>query len=342
MVDEFFRSLAESFGRGRRSVPALEVALLVLVALAVALQVAGLARRWWRRRTRAHLIAVRHGIDEADLSFASGLARLEGVAPLALLTRLDLFERATARALSHAAHAPAPGEAAGRIHRLRRALGFDRLPVHTPLLTSRELSPGTALELGPDHAQVSGVDELALALRLPARATPPAPGTDLTLGLAHAREARYELRCRLLELREGPHGLELVLAHDESPRRIQHRDYARVAARGVVALHPVPPWPVHGEVPGDAVARLEDVSGGGARLVSRAPLPVGLLAQATFTLGEARFERLPAVVVSSEPRRDGACEVRLEWGRLGEAERSRLVAAVAHLELLELGRRAPG
>jgi len=50
-----------------------------------------------------------------------------------------------------------------------------------------------------------------------------------------------------------------------------------------------------------------------------------------------RFERVPAVVVGVEHRGDGACAVRLEWGRLGEAERSRLVAAVARLELLGRG-----
>lgn len=336
MIDEFFRSLAHSFGRNRDALPAVELALLVLLALAVLLQLAGLARRWWGRRTRLHLLAARHGIEGADLAFAAMLARREGVAPFALLTRLDLFERATARAL---AGEPGRAEAAARAHRLRRALGFDRLPAHMPLLTSRELAPGTAVELGPEHAQVAGVDETALALRLPEGAAPPAAGSELSLGLAHAREARYELRCRVVEVRHGPHGRELVVTHDEAPRRIQHRDHARVPARGAITLHPVPPWPVHGEAPGDAVVRLEDVSAGGARVLSRAPLPVGLLAQATFTLGAARFEKLPAVVIATDPRPDGACAVRLEWGRLAEAERSRLVAAVSHLEL---GGRAPG
>jgi hypothetical protein len=332
VVEEFFRSVADAFAQGRKAVLPVELALVVLAAAVVVLQLAGLGRRWWGRRTRLQHLAARHGIDAPDLAFASSLARGEKIAPLALLTRVDVFERVTAQAL-----AAARPEAAARIRRLRRALGFDRLPVHTPLLTTRELAPGTAVELGAIHGQIVEVGEAALTVRLRGEAPLPGAGAELTLVLAHAREARYELRCRLLELRFAPEDRELVLAHDESPRRIQLREYSRVAARGALALHPVPPWPVHADVPVDVVARLEDVSGGGALVASRAPLPVGLLAQATFTLGAVRFERLPAVVVGVEHRRDGACAVRLEWRRLAEAERSRLVAAVAHLELLGRG-----
>jgi c-di-GMP-binding flagellar brake protein YcgR len=329
VVEEFFRSVAEAFAQGRKAVLPVELALLVLVAAVVLLQLAGLVRRSWRRRTGLQQLALRHGIDASDLAFASSLARGEGIAPLALLTRVDLFERLTAQALAGAGPEPA-----ARIHRLRRALGFDRLPAHTPLLTTRELAPGTAVELGPSHGQVVEVEEAALTVRLRGDAPLPGAGAELTLILAHAREARYELHCRLLELRPAADGRELVLAHDESPRRIQLREYSRVAARGALALHPVPPWPVDADVPVDLVARLEDVSGGGALVASRESLPVGLLAQATFALGAVRFERLPAVVVGVEHRPGGVNAVRLEWGRLGEAERSRLVAIVAHLELL--------
>lgn len=338
VVQEFFRSVAEAFARGRSVVPAVEAGILALIAAGLLLQLAGMGRGWWRRRTHLRQLAARHGIEDADLAFAAGLARIERVAPIALLTRVDLFERATARAL---AREGTRREAAERVHRLRRALGFDRLPAHAPLLTSRELAPGTAVELGPHCAEACAVDELALSIRLP-NAAIAAAGADVTLTLAHAREARYELRCRVLDLRDGPDGRELVLSHDEAPRRIQLREHVRVATRSAVALHPVPPWPVHGEAPADEVVRLEDVSGGGARVVSRALLPVGLLAEATFAIGPARFEKLPAVVVASEPRRDGSCEARLEWGRLAEAERSRLVAAVSRLQLMELGGRAQG
>ncbi|HVO18210.1 MAG TPA: PilZ domain-containing protein [Anaeromyxobacter sp.] len=332
MVQEFFRSLSDAFGRGHRAAPAVELAILCLVALGVALQLASLARRGWRRRSRLRQLAIRHGIGGPDLDFAAGMARLEGVSPVALLTRLDVFERATARALSER---PGPlAEPAERIRRLRRALGFDRLPPHTPLLTTRELSPGTAVEVGPAHGQVLEVGEAALWLRLGPTAPTPAPGEELILALAHAREARYELRCRVQAVRAGPDGPEIELSHDEAPRRVQLREYARAAARGAIALHPVPPWPVHADLRVDVVARLEDVSGGGAMVRSRAALPVGLLLHATFALPNVRFERLPAVVLASEPQRDGSCRARLEWGRLAEAERSRLVAAVMRLELL--------
>jgi hypothetical protein len=335
VIEEFFRSVARSFAENRKATAVVEAAILVLVALVLALQLAAAVRRWWRRRTRLHALAAAHGVDPEDLAFAAGLARLESVAPLALLTRVELFERATARAL---AAAPGHPEAPHRIHRLRRAMGFDRLPAHTPLLTSRELAPGVAIEVGPDAGQVSEVREEALVIRLRADAPRPVAGQELELGLIHAREARYELRCRVIEAQTGEQDeLVLSLAHDEAPRRIQQRDYARVATRGAMALHPVPPWPLHAGPLVDVVARLEDISAGGALVMSRALLPVGLLAEATFTLGRDRFERLPVVVLSAEPLPGGSSRARLEWGRLSVAMRDRLVAAVAHLELLGLG-----
>lgn len=336
MIEEFFRSVAGSFAENRKATAVVEVAILILIALALALQLGAVVRRWWGRRTRLRALAAAHGVDAEDLAYAVSLARLEGVAPLALLTRVELFERATARALS-----AAPGqypEAPRRIRRLRRAMGFDRLPVHTPLLSSRELAPGVAVELGPDAGQIAEVGEETLVVRFRAGAPRPVPGEELALGLIHAREARYELRCRVVDVRaEEPDGLLLVLSHDEAPRRIQQREYARVATRGAMALHPVPPWPMYAGPLVDVVARLEDVSAGGALVMSRAMLPVGLLAEATFTLGRDRFERLPVVVLTVEPLPGGSSRARLEWGRVSSAVRDRLVAAVAHLELLGLG-----
>jgi c-di-GMP-binding flagellar brake protein YcgR len=330
MVEEFLRGLAGSFARNRAALPAVELTLLALVALGVLLQLGAMAGRWWGRRTRLHRLARQLGISGPDLAFAQGLARKVQAAPLAFLTRLDLFERATAQAL--AGGGPGGAEVAEPVRRLRRALGFDRLPAHTPLLTSRELAPGTAVEVGLVHGQAFDVDETRFSVRL-REAVGLRPGQEAMLALIHAREARYELRCRVLEsLGAGEDGSVLVLAHDEEPRRVQQREYARVPVRGAVALQPLAPWPLHPGVRLDVVARLLDVSGGGALIASREPLPVGLLAQATFTLGGVRFEKLQAVVVSSEALPDGQCRVRLEWRKLREAARDRLVSVVMRLE----------
>lgn len=344
--DEFYRSVSQAFAQNQRGLPAVERAILVLIALGVAIQLGLVARRWWGRRTRLHEVAARHGVAGPELALVTRLARREGIAPLDLLTRIDLFERATARALA-AAPGPGPGPGpdgtnlvAAQVQTLRRALGFDRLPPHTPLLTTRELAPGTGVELGPAHGQISYVDEEALWVRFRGEVLPPSTGQELALALAHAREARYELRGRVVRCRDLHGALEVVLTHDEAPRRVQLRDHARVAVRGAIGLHPVPPWTLHADLRVDVVARLVDVSGGGALVTSRAPLPVGQRLEATFALGEARFQKLPAVVLSAEPQPDGACQARLEWGRLPEAERSRLAAAVSQVELAE--RERPG
>lgn len=338
MVEEFLRGLSGAFAKNRAALPAVELALLALLALAVLLQLGALARRWWGRRTRLHRLARQLGISDPDLAFAQGLARRLRVAPLALLTRLDLFERATARALTGGESGAV--EAAEPVSRLRRALGFDRLPAHTPLLTSRELAPGTAVEVGPVHGQAFDVDEKCFSIRL-REAVGLRPGQEATLALVHAREARYELRCRVLESRGDRDGAPvLVLAHDEEPRRVQQREYARVPVRGAIAIQPLAPRPLH-PVRLDVLARLLDVSGGGALIASREPLPVGMLAQATFTLGGVRFEKLQAVVVSSEALPDGQSRVRLEWRKLREAARDRLVAVVMRLERPSSGELEP-
>jgi c-di-GMP-binding flagellar brake protein YcgR len=327
--EAFFRALADAFSRNRSATGSVETALVVLLAFLAALQLGAWSRRAWRRRTRLHALALAHGIAAEDLSFARRLAAAEGVLPFALLTRVDVFERATARALA----AADPAEAAEPVQRLRRALGFDRLPAHTPLLTTRELAPGMGLAAGPAQGVVEEVRETAFTVAVRGDPGPAVPGATLALSLVHAREARYELRCKVLERLGGGGDPVLVLAHDEAPRRTQQREFVRVATRAVIALHPVPPWPSRAEIPVDVMARLEDVSGGGARVTSRAPLPVGLLTRARFTVDDERFEALPAVVIAAERRPDGACRAHLEWGRIAEAERSRLVAAVARLEL---------
>lgn len=329
VIEAFLRALAGAFPRNRAAPGTVGIALLLLLAVVLAGPLASLVRRRVRRRRRLEHLATRHGIGAEDLAFARALAAAEGVAPLRLLTHVDFFERATARALA----GPGQAEIVAPIHRLRRALGFDRLPAHTPLLTTRELSAGTGLELGAAQGVVIESTEAVLTIAVRGETGPIATGEAVALGLVHAREARYELRCRLLERRSATDGPVLVLAHDEAPRRIQQRDHVRVATRAAIALRPVPPWPSGAEVPVDLMARLEDVSGGGAQVTSGAALPVGLLTRATFTVGGERFEGLPAVVLAATHRPDGTWRAHLEWGRIPEAERSRLVAAVARLEL---------
>lgn len=331
-MEQFFQSVAKAFTGNREALPQVELAILLLLALAVLLQLAGLARGLLARRTRFHRLLASRGLDADDVRHAAALAALGAVEPLQLVTHLDVFERVTALALGPGA--AAPDEAAPRIRRLRHALGWDRLPPHTPLLSTRELGPGTALEVASQAGTITEVDEAGFTVEV--RDPPAVPaGQQVALSLAHAREARYALGCRLAAVHPQPGGgWHLRLEHDEHPARQQQREYVRVPLDGPLALRPVTQWqPGLPSLVGDVQARLVDLSGGGALATSRAPLPVGALVRATFQVGGVAFEGLRAVVLACQPDAGGGHRLQLEFtGRLG-GERERLVAALTHVEL---------
>lgn len=339
-MEEALRSIARSFAHNREAVPGFQRAVLILLGLVALLQAGLLARRWLRRREGFRAAAARHGLGAPDAALVRELARRVGAQPVDLLGQLGLFERATALALAEAGPRGRPaGDLAARLRGLRRALGFDRLPPHAPLLSSRELMPGTAVELAGQPGQTLEVGEAGFTVELSGPAAP-APGAVVPISLTHAREARYTLRCVLLEVAEHRAGrVRLALAHDEAPERIQQREYLRVPAAGPVALRPLAPWPGPRR---ERRAQLVDVSGGGALVTSAEALPDGLLAGASFLVGDAAFGNVRAVVVASERGPDGRWRAHLEFGPMPEAERSRLVAAVERRELAEARERAPG
>ncbi len=343
-MEPFLRSLSQAFTRNRDAGPKVAAAVAVLLALLLALQAAAALRGRRSRRARLLDLAALHGLGRDDLRFARALGGREGADPLALLTHLDLFERATARALAEDPRPADPWErgapdlTAERIGRLRQAAAFDRLPPHAPLLSTRELPPGTAVSLDGRRGLISARGERAFALDLDGRLTP-LPGETVALELIHAREARYALRCRVLATGAGPGPAattRIALAHDESPERIQHRAYARVRVQGEppIRLALEPGWPAARTGRGAVTAALLDVSGGGALIATRVELPVGALLRGSFAVGDRLFTGVRAVVLSSAPAPapDGRRIVHLEFGALGEPERERLVAAVMELE----------
>lgn len=331
-MEQFFQSVARSFEGNRQALPRVELAILILLALAVLLQLAGLARALLARRSRFHRLLSAHGVTPEDARFAAALAARGAVEPLLLVTHPDVFERLTAQAL--APGAPDPEAAAQAIHRLRHALGWDRLPAHTPLLTTRELAPGVALDVADQRGAVVEVDEAGFTVEV--REPPSLPaGQQASLTLAHAREARYALGCRLAGAHPQPGGgWHLRLEHDEHPVRLQQREFVRIPVDAPITLRPVDPWrPGLPRLEGERTGRLLDLSGGGALALCPAPLPAGALAWAAFTLDGVAFDGLRAVVLASRPDPGGGHRVHLEFsGRVG-AERERLVAALTHHEL---------
>ncbi|MGC3999945.1 MAG: hypothetical protein QM767_21895 [Anaeromyxobacter sp.] len=222
-MEEFFQSVAREFAENRSHAGAVQVAILVLLGALALVQVVSLVRRRSAFSSAFQREAAQRGLSAQHQELLTALAQEgTGAGPVdrrRLLSHYELFEAVTVRWL--AAHPPGGGnDLAAALREIRHLLGFDRLPAHTPLLSSRELPPGTAVEAVGGHGEVSAVDERAWTIELRAPATL-AAGATLELGLAHAREARYALSCLVLQAGPGAEGEQhLVLAHDEAPRRI--------------------------------------------------------------------------------------------------------------------------
>jgi hypothetical protein len=333
-MEPFFESVARAFTGNREALPQVEAGILALLALVLLFQLAGVVRRVRAGRSHFRQLAAARGLSDEDTRWAAALARRSGTDPAQLLTHLDLFERATAQALeASAAVAPTGDSEAERIRRLRHAVGFDRLPAHAPLLSTRELAPGTAVVAADLSGVVSQVDEATFTVEVRERPVLTV-GQRVSLTLIHAREARYALGCPLRVLQPGAEGgWHLILGHDESPARLQLREYARARADGIIVLRPATGWQGHPELGREVVARLVDVSGGGVQLACRSRLPVGLLVLAEFQLAGSAFAGLRAVVLSIASQADGTFRAHLELtGRHG-TEHERLAAAVTRLEL---------
>lgn len=330
-TEAFFQSVGEAFAKNREEAARFELVLVAIVLLLAVMQVVAFVRRARGLKLDAQALAHQRGLTKDERELALALARAAGVPPMELLTHLDVFEAVTKRALLGELEVFLSGEPlAASLRRIRHALHFDRLPAHAPLLTTRELSPGLALEVGDAHAQVAHVDEATFSVELRAPVSC-AVGDAVQLRLSHAREARYELTCRVREVKPATdvERQRVTLAHDEAPRRLQQREYARVAVKAPVTLRALS-WPGHSLARRELAGELQDVSGGGARVSSAAVLPAGVLLEARFSVAGEAF-CVQAVSLSTQ-RAGVAHEVHLEFKGLLAPERERLIAAVAKLE----------
>jgi hypothetical protein len=334
-TESFLRELGNAFARnglGPRGV----TVLLLLAGVVLGVVVSRLVRSALASRAILERFAARHALGAADVQLARAVAARAGLDPLDVLTRLDLFERATALALADAP-AGAAEDPAARVAHLRQALRFDRLPAHAPLLSTRELAAGTSVEVELDDRRrgvVLGADERTWRVEVDGPVGL-VLGDEAAVTVVHARDAHHAVRCRVVDrVTVGDGTTHLSLAHDEAPRRLQRREYVRVPADGAIAIRPLL-WPV--TPPGaraEIAARIVDVSGGGLHVRTEAPLAVGLLAELRFDVAGAEFRGLRAAVLTCAPV-EGGHEARLELKGVPEHERERLTAAVARTEARE-------
>ncbi|HET6283083.1 MAG TPA: PilZ domain-containing protein [Polyangia bacterium] len=332
-VDEFFFSLREAFRPHEQTGPWTLVALTALVVLGLVAWLVSLRRR---RRARERLftqLVAHRRLTPEDVSLLIRLATAAEVPPIAMATQIEVFERATAMEIETFPRMLVVDDAntLARIRYLRRLLGFETLPEHYPLLTTRELHPGLTIKLADMSTAVLAVTEAFFSLRAP-HAPNLATGDIGALTVFHAQEARYALRCELLSSEPAADGAggaarKLIFAHDESPARFQMRDFVRVPFRGPIRLQ----TPVTG--PAWITATLVDISIGGAALETEAILQPGDGVMASFTLGDAQFSEVKSVVLDSRPGPTGSQRVRVEFENLPKSDEERLSAAVAYLSV---------
>jgi hypothetical protein len=291
--------------------------------VALLLRAFGAERRRRARWTLLNLFAEEKKLSADETLALRTLGRNTGVDPLTVATRVHLFERATGRALAGLTPTIPLSEddVFSLTERLRIKLGFSRLPPNFPLLTSRELQDGFPVDVLEQSGQVVEVNEGFFVVELPG-AFGISAGVDLPLTVHHRGEAQYELRCKVLSVEPTPLvGSTVCFLHCESPLRIQDRASVRVDARGPVLV---------AMAEAEAVsAELVNVSIGGLLAESRHALTAGGDVRLSFDLGDAKFKRVPAVLLSSVRRREHAHSLHFAFTEIGEGQRNRLSAWIA-------------
>ncbi len=319
-MEEFFRALRDTWGERAHPGYGPLFLLLAIVLLALAWQLIASIRRRQARRLEADRLARDKGIGNDDLSWLHQLCSQSGHDALDVLTRIAVFESASADALM-----PPSEEVAARVGRIRHSLGFDRLPAHFPVLTSRQMQVGATIDIAGVRGEVADVNELFFAVRS-AKNLDRSSGAQLPLTLIHGSEARYRLTCTLL----GKEDRLTRFGHDEAPERIQQREHVRVEIAGAVHVEPFSSPQHGGAAPEPCEGSMVNVSSGGMLAETEAELPAGLSLRLSFEVSGARFQEVTAIVIECM-KRPASFAVRIEFVNLSEHERERLSAQLTRL-----------
>ncbi|HVU04544.1 MAG TPA: PilZ domain-containing protein [Polyangiaceae bacterium] len=327
--DTFFKSVRDAFQENEDHAGTVGQALLAvaLVGLLVGLMLPTLRRRRDRslqERAFARLVREKR-LGAEDVALVETLARHAGTLPIVVATHLDVFERATAAELRGLPPKlrVRDGDLAARVHHLRGRFGFANRGPEEPLLTTRELSPGTALEVLGLKTAVATVTEAFYTVKL--RERPNAEtGRKVPVTVLSEHGASHSVASPLLAVEPFEDHFTLYFAHDEAPERQQHRSFVRVPATGLVRL----------ELLGESGSRwlpgeLSDVSLHGAAVVLEEKLAVRDRLRASFVFRDERFTAVEAQVLACEGPPGGPYRVRLEFLSLAAAEDRRLAAAIA-------------
>ncbi len=321
-IDQFLQSVRRAFTAEQPDPGAwlwAAGALLCLILLSVALSS---VRRRWRQRRALAASAKAHGLSTADLCFLLTLTRPADVSPLHAMMRLAVFEHVTALALAREPRqgTPSADSRAAHIAALRHKLGFDTLPPHARLLTTRELQTDDLLcwEADDQQGRVQYVNESTFGLRFEYVPGIKPSAAAMQLTLVRPNDAHYDIRCEVVEV----DGTSVRLAHDEHPARRQMREFVRARVHGPVTLallDGVTIWK----------GSLRETSAGGLSADFTGPLTTGTMAMVSFQLAEGEiFEHLGGKILSTDPAVRGKTRAHVSFTGLNEQDRARLARCV--------------
>jgi c-di-GMP-binding flagellar brake protein YcgR len=331
----FLRSVADAFAENQEQAAIFEVLLVIAVIALIVLQMVMVYRRAQSLKLDAIAVAEQRGMTREEAEFAVQLANAGGAPAMEFLTHLDTFEEVTRQALGGQIKADPPSDVAlpDVLRNLREALGFDRLQAHVPLLTTRELPEGLAVDVEAHHGRIAHVDESVFDIEL-REGSGPRVGSEVVVRFSRSRDARYELHCRVLQTLPGPagSGSTLTLSHDEAPTRNQMRQFVRVTVARPATLQVVK-WPGPAQGQREFAGILRDLSAGGTLMTTETPLPAGVIVKVNFQAAGDSFS-LTAVNVTTR-RNEHEIRCHLEFTAVSKGERDRLLAAVAKIQRAE-------
>ena len=214
--------------------------------------------------------------------------------------------------------------------RLRKKLGYTRLPQEVRLTSSRQFTPGWRVTFLPDkdaepvQGSINDVNERFWSIE-PIQGTLPhlAKGQTITLWFIRHGDAEYGMEGRVLE--QGPEGYKLD--HNLELDRKQLRNWVRVDVN--IPCRARLMRPVTGQLHNPDIkagtsyqGRLMDISGGGVCIRIDEKLPAGSLVSLSFDLPDTPVKHMHSEVLSSSPGASGGAPQFIHRLKFNEIETS--------------------
>jgi hypothetical protein len=216
---------------------------------------------------------------------------------------------------------------AERIREIRDILGYSRLPVETPLGSTRQLAVGdkVAISAGKSdmlgNSVIEGVTEHVWIVRN-TLGKMGKPGDPFFANLVRFGDGEYRISTTVAEWLQD----RVVLAHTQEMERTQQRNWVRIDVSLKLRVEIVRSNVI--DVGTVLPGKLSDISGGGVSMKITTKLQMGDEVELRFEIGAQRFDHLRARVIRVSPKPVGKEELfqhSLEFVNLDSQEREKVV-----------------